>query len=41
VYERVLGHSDLTSVCFLERGLKVSRTVGRVSIVDSRGRLGG
>lgn len=41
VYERVLGHSDLTSVCFLERGLKVSRTVGRVRIGDSRGRLGG
>ncbi|HVG60135.1 MAG TPA: endonuclease [Hyalangium sp.] len=41
VYERVLGHSDLTSVCFLERGLKVSRTVGRVRIRDSRGRLGG
>ena len=41
VYERVLGHSDLTSVCFLERGLKVSRTVGRVRINDSRGRLSG
>jgi V8-like Glu-specific endopeptidase len=38
VYERVLGHSDLTSVCFLERGLQVSRTVGRVRIRDSRGR---
>lgn len=41
VYERVLGHSDLMSVCFLERGLKVSRTVGRVRINDSRGRLVG
>jgi endonuclease G, mitochondrial len=41
VYERVLGHSDLTSVCFLERGLKVSRTVGRVRIGDARGRLAG
>jgi endonuclease I/V8-like Glu-specific endopeptidase len=41
VYERVLGRSDLTSVCFLERGLKVSRTVGRVRIGDSRGRLSG
>ncbi|MBN1206665.1 MAG: endonuclease [Myxococcaceae bacterium] len=41
VYERVLGRSDLTSVCFLERGLKVSRTVGRVRIGDSRGRLAG
>lgn len=38
VYERVLGLSDLMSVCFLERGLKVSRTVGRVRINDSRGR---
>ncbi|MDY7230187.1 endonuclease [Hyalangium rubrum] len=41
VYERVLGRSDLTSVCFLERGLKVSRSVGRVHIGDSRGRVVG
>ncbi|WP_224372886.1 endonuclease [Hyalangium versicolor] len=41
VFERVLGRSDLTSVCFLERGLKVSRTVGRVRINDARGRLTG
>ncbi|HEX8701836.1 MAG TPA: endonuclease [Myxococcaceae bacterium] len=41
VYERVLGRSDLTSVCFLERGLKVSRTVGRIHIGDSRGRVSG
>ncbi len=39
VYERVMGRSDLTSVCFLERGLKVSRTVGRIHIGDSRGRV--
>lgn len=41
VYERVLGRSDLTSVCFLERGLKVSRSVGRIHIGDSRGRVMG
>jgi endonuclease G len=41
VYERVLGRSDLTSVSFLERGLKVSRSVGRVRIGDSHGRLAG
>jgi endonuclease G len=41
VYERVLGRSDLTSVCFLERGLKVSRTVGRIHIGDARGRVSG
>jgi endonuclease G len=41
VYERVMGRSDLTSVCFLERGLKVARTVGRIHIGDSRGRVVG
>jgi endonuclease G len=41
VFERVMGRSDLTSVCFLERGLKVSRSVGRVRICDNRGRLSG
>jgi endonuclease I/V8-like Glu-specific endopeptidase len=40
-YERVMGRSDLTSVCFLERGLKASRTVGRILIGDSRGRVVG
>jgi endonuclease G, mitochondrial len=41
VYERVIGRNDLTSVCFLERGLKVARSVGRVRIGDARGRLAG
>jgi V8-like Glu-specific endopeptidase len=35
--ERVLGTSDFLGISFLERGLQVARTVGRVSI---RGRTG-
>lgn len=35
--ERVLGTSDFLGIAFLERGLQVARTVGRVSI---RGRTG-
>lgn len=36
--ERVLGTNDLMGVAFLERGLQVSRTVGRIWIGVSSGR---
>ncbi|MEN3332217.1 MAG: hypothetical protein V7641_1582 [Blastocatellia bacterium] len=37
-FERILGTNDLMGVAFLERGLQVARTVGRVWIAVASGR---
>lgn len=39
VQERILGQNDLMSVSYLEYGLRVSRSVGRVLICNSSNRL--
>lgn len=39
--ERVLGTSDLLGVAFLERGLQVARSIGRIWISVAGGRPGG
>lgn len=39
--ERMMGHNDLIGVAFLERGLQVARTVGRVWVGVSSGRPAG
>jgi V8-like Glu-specific endopeptidase len=37
-FERILGLSDLMGVSFLEKGLQVAQTVGRIRIGDDQGR---
>ena len=36
--ERVIGRSDLVSITYLEQGLRVARSVGRIRIKDAYGR---
>ncbi|HEY0100140.1 MAG TPA: endonuclease [Pyrinomonadaceae bacterium] len=39
--ERILGRSDLLSISYLEQGVAVSRSIGRVRIRNDRGRVVG